>query len=168
MSDEITRMKEELRLLDGRIQAERNSEVHHGLQRSRLEAERAQLLVRMIEMIKQPIEFHPLEPYKVTLQSAPSTLPPIVEPVTAKTTMTVLRRAKPDGLPTLNDMIFAVLDGSDALAPKEITARIRQRWWPDVANDRVNTVVWRLRRDGRLGYSDGRYRLDRLNGHASS
>jgi hypothetical protein len=63
-------------------------------------------------------------------------------------------------------MIFTVLESGDELAPRQITERIRQRWWPDLAPDRINTLVSKLKRSGRLSYSDGRYKKLNVNGHA--
>jgi hypothetical protein len=47
-ADEIAKLKVDLHMLDCTIQAERNDEVRHGLQRGRLEAERAKLLVKIM------------------------------------------------------------------------------------------------------------------------
>jgi hypothetical protein len=72
MSDDIAQLKAELHMLDCNIQAERNDEVRHGLQRGRLEAERAKLLVKMMEVMAVPVA--PLvatptaAPYRVVMQ----------------------------------------------------------------------------------------------------
>jgi hypothetical protein len=47
MSDEITRLKAELVELNTKCQLARDNEVRFALQRSRLEAERTQLLVKL-------------------------------------------------------------------------------------------------------------------------
>ena len=51
MSDEITRLKAELVELNTKCQLARDNEVRFALQRSRLEAERTQLLVKLVEAV---------------------------------------------------------------------------------------------------------------------
>jgi hypothetical protein len=151
MSD-LTQMKEELRQLDCLIQAERNDEVRHGLQRSRLEAERAQLLVRMIEAMQRPAL---AAPYAVTWQSAAI----LAKPVQSKLRPTV---HKPDGLPTVGAMVLSVLDGAEAagLKPQQIRERIREKYWPEAPTDRIISATWRLAKGGKIHQGNGRYWLN--------
>jgi hypothetical protein len=155
--NELDDLKEKLRGLDCLIEAERNDEVRHGLQRSRLEADRAQLLVRMIEVMHGP---QPSAPYAVTWQSA------ISLNESAPTLATVAVR-KPDGLPSMSSMVLSVLDSAEAagLKPKQIRECIRDKYWPEVPIDRVVSAVWRLAKNGKLHHSDGRYRLNGYNPH---
>jgi hypothetical protein len=121
-----------------------------------LEAERAQLLVQMIEARQQPVLS---APYAVTSQTA-AAMPP--EPA-AKALAAVARILKPDGLPSMSAMVMSVLDTAElALEPRQIRDRIRQKYWPDVPIDRVASAVWRLAKGGKLHYRDRRYWC---NGH---
>jgi hypothetical protein len=74
---------------------------------------------------------------------------------------------KPDGLPTYQQMVQTVLDNAAPkwLAPKQITAVIRQTWWPDVPRHKAASTAWGMARAGRLDSRGGRYRA-KLNGHA--
>jgi hypothetical protein len=153
----------ELDDLNIKCQQARDNEVRYGLQRSRLEAERAQLLMRMIEATQQQSSS---VPYAVTWQNAPLANKSAVgfEP-------TVLpRNLKPNGLPPMSAMVLSVLGSAEAagLKPKQIRDRIREKWWPEMPADRVVSTVWRLAKDGKLSHSDGRYRLNRYNGNNGS
>jgi hypothetical protein len=86
-------MKEDLRQLECAIAAERNDEVRHGLQRGRLEAERAQLLVRMLETVQRQPALAPT-PYVVTWQTAPTVVAPLSEPE-VRAVVAVARHLKP-------------------------------------------------------------------------
>jgi len=69
---------------------------------------------------------------------------------------------KPTGIPTMADMILAVLQNAEAanegpLEPKDIVARIRQRWWPDAPNSSVGPTAWRMWKDKRLDKTGAAY-----------
>lgn len=71
---------------------------------------------------------------------------------------------KPDGTPTLAEMILQTLSeantrGVPSMAPKEITAAIRQRWWPAARAESVGSVAWRMADRKQLAKEDGRYSL---------
>lgn len=62
---------------------------------------------------------------------------------------------KPDDIPTMPEMILAILTdawGRDqsGLAPKDITAEIARRWWPDVRGESVSSIAWRMKDRGQL------------------
>jgi hypothetical protein len=154
---DIAKLQADLADLNMKCQQARDNEVRYGLQRSRLEAERAQLLANMVEAVQRP---QPSTPYAVTWQSAISLNEPAQPP-----SATVAVR-KPDGLPSMSRMVLSVLDSAEAgvgLKPKQIRERIRQRYWPEAPTDRVVSVVWRLAKNGKLHHSDGRYRLNGYN-----
>jgi hypothetical protein len=62
---------------------------------------------------------------------------------------------KPPGTPTTNEMIFVALRdaqerGLPGLAPKGITAFIRQKWWPHLKGAAVGSAAWRLYQDKQI------------------
>jgi hypothetical protein len=85
MSDDVANLKAELQILSGRIQAERNDEVRHGLQRGRLETERAQLMVKMIEAMA------------IAPTIAPAAIAPAVAPAAARADYNVVLMSCPAG-----------------------------------------------------------------------
>jgi hypothetical protein len=152
--DEVAKLRAELTQLNVQCQLARDHEVRYALQRGRLEAERTQLLVKMIDALgaQQPLpEVAP--PKIVTVGIAPA-------PKTRQT-------RKPPGLPTVTSMIEIVLrDAKSGLRPKQVSAFIRQKWWPDVPSSHINSALWHLARDGHLQKHGSHYRLPRANGHA--
>jgi hypothetical protein len=147
--DEISKLRDELRVLDGTIQAERNEEIRHALQRGRLEAERAQLLVKIMEAVGGAAPT-PLQatPYRVVVQQRGSI--PVVEVPPAPPTVPERRRLRPHGIPCMPDMILGVLkDALKGLVARQIIDAIRQRWWPEAPPNRVYTALVELRKSGR-------------------
>ena len=70
MVDEIARLKAELAELNTKCQLARDNEVRYALQRSRLEAERAHLLVKLVEATTTAVPAAVLAaPYRVVLQT---------------------------------------------------------------------------------------------------
>jgi hypothetical protein len=92
MSDGMTALKVELERLNQACQLARDNEVRYALQRGRLEAERAQLLVKLMDAMAapaaSPVPGPAPTPYRVTV-GGPTVAPP-----------NPLRGAKPDGIPT--------------------------------------------------------------------
>jgi hypothetical protein len=72
---------------------------------------------------------------------------------------------KPDGTPTITDMILRVVieafqGGLTAgLQPKEMTRRIRGKWWPDARGSQISSIAWRLEKRGLLVKDGPRYKL---------
>ena len=162
MPDDIAKLRIELQILDGRIQAERNDEVRHGLQRGRLEAERAQLLVKMMEATAHTAPpalstVGPTSPWRVTLQMP--TPDNVSQPLPKQPAHPTDVRRKPDGLPSITAMIAAVLKETPGLRPSEIADFIRKQWWPDLQTPTISTTAWRMVRSGHLTQHDGRYAL---------
>ena len=157
---EIEHLKVELQILSGRIQAERNDEVRHGLQRGRLEAERFQLLVKMMEAMT------------VDLVQSDVPVPPVTEPPDdddAELPAEPMRghKHKPDGLPTYQEMVQRVLEHVSPrwLAPRQMTAMIQQTWWPDIAPNKAASTAWGMARRGMIDKRGRKYRV-KSNGHA--
>jgi hypothetical protein len=63
--------------------------------------------------------------------------------------------AKPPGTPTITDMILTALQdarsrGLRGLEPKEMTAFIAKRWWPNVPGVAISPIAWRMAKQGNL------------------
>jgi hypothetical protein len=81
---------------------------------------------------------------------------------TAKTKQSVMP-SKPNGVPTIPDMILTILEkakeqGHTTIQPKEFLALIRDEWWPEAPAEHVAPTLWRMAKAGRLhkegdGYS---------------
>ena len=155
----LDKLKADLTELNMKCQLARDSEVRFALQRGRLEAVRASLLVKIIEAVE-------------VKQSAPPRSPsvqPAVEleeddeelPAEAK------RKLKPDGLPTYQEMVRTVLEHVSPrwLAPRQMTAMIRQTWWANIAANKAASTAWGMARRGMIDKKGKRYRI-KPNGHA--
>jgi hypothetical protein len=83
---------------------------------------------------------------------------------TSAATKIVERAAKPDGIPTIPEMIFGALRESSShgkywLEPSEIRDYIRQRWWPMAHTNNIGPIVWKMGKDKKLKSHNGRYSL---------
>ena len=83
---------------------------------------------------------------------------------TRKPTWSEKRSPKPDGTPTMPDMIFEALQdgqihGRKGLEPKDIALYIAGRWWPDVTINSVGPIAWRMYKQGRLTKRGSKYFL---------
>jgi hypothetical protein len=64
-------------------------------------------------------------------------------------------RKKPDGTPTMPEMISAILieaetEGHVKLESQEIIQRVRAKWWPDAQSNDISPLLWRLSKTGKL------------------
>lgn len=71
---------------------------------------------------------------------------------------------KPEGTPKVTEMIVSVLEdarqeGLRGLEPKDMAARIAQRWWPEVRPDDVNGIAWRMWKRNNLVKHESVYML---------
>jgi hypothetical protein len=71
---------------------------------------------------------------------------------------------KPEGIPTMPEMIFEALRdardrGIKGLEPKDMTAYIAAKWWPDVKINNVGPIAWRLYKSEKLNKRQSKYRL---------
>jgi hypothetical protein len=87
-------------------------------------------------------------------------LPPEPEPTPAA----IESSGKPEGIPTMPEMIFEALKdarakGQRGLEPKDIAAFIAAKWWPDVKINNVGPIAWRLHKSDRLAKRQSKYRL---------
>jgi hypothetical protein len=155
----IAKLRADLVDLNLKCQQARDNEVRFGLQRSRLEAERAQLLMRMVETAQQPMPV--TVPYKITMQPSP------IAPNKPKPATVPRNNLKPDGLPSMSAMVMSVFDNAEdaGLRPKQIRERVSAKYWPDMPADRVVSTAWRLAKDGKLHHNGGRYWLNGRSDH---
>lgn len=191
--DAVAVLRAELDELNLKCQTARDNEVRFALQRSRLETERAQLLVKLMEAMGPPgvAPIAAPAPYRITVGPAAAVKapllviqppehslkldpprfvaaavqPPIEKPIEKPTATIVPLHKKPDGLPTLNDMIVTTLKGiGDGLRPIQIVQSIRREWWKDMPPERVYQSLYRLVQHGRLQKHGDRYKLIMTNG----
>jgi hypothetical protein len=158
MSDEVAKLEADLEALNLQCQLARDHEIRYALQRTRLETQRVQLLVKLMDARAPPIPSGPLVRPKDRngAEAIVAEKPGITQPAR--------RSHKPNGLPSWTEMVLAVLEAvPEGLRPREITAVIRRRWWPQARPGRVNATAWSLVNKGLLENTGGRYRL---NGHA--
>jgi hypothetical protein len=159
--------------LNSQLAELRQEEQRCQIKRSRLEAEhaRVQALIDLCELVercngmdvKPLVRVVPLDPevpdgVKLVVPAKLEelvTYPEATEGLAKVVREHARKQVKPDGLPTLVEMIVAVLaeaakQGRDSLAPREIRAAIRKRWWPDAPHHVVSSAVWRLGNMDRL------------------
>jgi hypothetical protein len=72
--------------------------------------------------------------------------------------------AKPEGIPTMPDMIIAALKdakakGQRGLEPKDMVAFIAAKWWPGVPINAVGPIAWRMYSKDKLTKRQSRYFL---------
>ena len=159
-TNEVAGLKAGLSELNMKCQLARDNEVRFALQRGRLEAERAMLLIKLMEtMVAELVQpAAPALPIVEASENDDDELPAAPE---AK------HKWKPAGLPTYQQMVQAVLEGAAPkwLKPKQITAAIRKTWWPDIPPHKAASTAWGMAQTGKLEKRGSRYRL-KLNGYA--
>ena len=100
-----------------------------------------------------------------------TTIPPVPQNI-ALVANDLLVGGKPEGIPTMPDMIFEALRDAKArglrgLEPKDITAFIAAKWWPGVKINNVGPIAWRLYKNERLNKRQAKYRLPDDNAETS-
>jgi hypothetical protein len=144
------KLRGELDELNQKCLVARDNEVRYALQRSRLEAERAQLLARLVVAQSLP---QPAVPYHVVVRGGDV---PTVRPEP---------HSRPDGTPDLPSMVLGLLrDSSGSLLVGQIVDGIRGRWWPEIPSTPIYTTVYRLRKSGRIERHGDCYRAVALGG----
>jgi hypothetical protein len=167
MIDDVVLLKarSELARLNGELRELHLEEERCKLKRSRLEGDKArvQALVDLCELTqrlaKKPQEqispsFHLEDCHgaKLVIVDKPPA-PPVGASKPAR------RKHKPDGLPTITEMVTVVLREIPGLRAPEIADTIRKRWWPSLDTATIRSLVWRMVRSGHLTQQDGRYAL---------
>jgi hypothetical protein len=168
MSDEIAKLKVELEALNLQCQLARDHEIRYALQRTRLETGRMQLMLKIVDAMSSAVR--PNMAAETALASSPQHVPAPkpsgIGNVVVAAVPAYEKPLKPDGLPTVADMVLMVLEdaGSGGLRPPQVTRVVRKRWWPDIPDDRAAQTMWNMAKAGRLRKHGHRYKL--LNGHA--
>lgn len=162
--DGVAELRAELEQLNLKCQTARDNEVRYALQRSRLEAERTQLLVKLMEAMAHspaPQQINPAAPYRVTMTTASA----LDLSANAASGSNKPEYSKPDGIPTMSQMIEITLKGvHDGLRPKQIISQIKREWWAQMPNERAHQGLFRMVRAGRLEKINDRYKLILANG----
>jgi hypothetical protein len=157
--DEIAKLKAELEALNLQCQLARDHEIRYALQRTRLETGRMQLMLKIVDAVMASPEPPRSSPYLVVMHEPP----PAPAEVPQKSVPSRQKR-KPDGLPTIVEMVLGVLEGEEAgMRPRDITRIARLKWWPDLRPAAVGAAAWKLYGEGRLE-KDGHFY--KLNGHS--
>lgn len=101
-------------------------------------------------------------------------LEPVTEPDPEPANSNVEQSGKPDGIPTMPEMITEALRDAKArglkgLEPKDIAAYIASKWWPGVKINNVGPIAWRLYKNSRLAKRQAKYRLpDEVEANAAA
>jgi hypothetical protein len=170
MVSEIAQLKTDIEALNLQCQLARDHEIRYALQRNRLEADRIRLLIKLVEAQSTPLlpSTQPIRSAYSVIMTPTQIVHDVEKSPRNGVTHEPRQQHKPPGLPTVFNMVMSVLGSDDApeegMAPCEITNIIRNKWWPTVKTTQINSMVWRLAKEGRLHHSNHRYRL---NGHAN-
>jgi DNA-binding protein YbaB len=75
---------------------------------------------------------------------------------------------KPEGIPTMPDMIIEALKdakarGQRGLEPKQMASFIAAKYWPTVTINAVGPIAWRMHTKERLGKRQSRYFLPKAS-----
>jgi hypothetical protein len=165
----LLKARSELTRLNGELRELHLEEERCKLKRSRLEGDktRVQALVDMCELAQRLVG-KPSEPANPSFHLEDvngAKLVVVNKPIGAAAAAPGRQRHKPAGLPTMAQMVLAVLEREvDGMRPRDIAQAVRGTWWPDAPPAEVGATAWRLAGQGRLERSGGRYKL--LNGHA--
>jgi hypothetical protein len=131
--------------------------------RRKIEAEMADLTEHMAALKSELVELDTAG--RVLARLSGTSWPPAPQRVDGDDTED---SGKPNDLPTVPDMILAVLgtakgSGLRGMEPKTITAQIAEGWWPDVKGPHISSVVWRMWKAGRLAKDGAIYMLPDMN-----
>jgi hypothetical protein len=79
-----------------------------------------------------------------------------------------LENRKPDGIPTVAEMIVTSLTealgwGVKGQEPRQIADYIAKKWWPDVNTTDVGPIAWRMWKKGQLEKNGSTYLLPRTD-----
>lgn len=159
MSDEVAKLKAELEALSLQCQLARDNEIRFALQRTRLESGRMQLMLKIVDAIAPSARPVAEERSAVFPQPVPGPLGAGNGAVAAVPDCE--KPLKPNGLPTVAEMVLAVLKeaGPGGLRPPQVTSAARGRWWPAMPAERAAQTMYAMAKAGRLRKHGVRYRL---------
>ena len=157
--DPVARAKAEMADFDRKINMMVADEARIASQRKRMEAQRDKIR-SFLEMYEHYVSVPETE-VRAEEEVAPEhkrvrLIRRIVKPAKVE--------RKPKGIPTMPDMIKAAISaaveqGKPGLEPKDITAFIRQKWWPTVKGESVSPITWRMANQGQLKREGSMYLL---------
>lgn len=153
----------ELTHLNGELHALHLEEERVKLKRFRLEGDKArvQSLVDLCELA-QRLAGKPLERVEPSfrLEDCHGAKLVIVDKP-ASGAVQQRQKRKPDGLPTIAQMVLAVLEGEDeGMQPRDVLEFIRRKWWSGAQYTVVCSALCRGVADGELHRDGGRYKLN--------
>jgi hypothetical protein len=166
----LPKARSELTRLNGELRELHLEEERCKLKRSRLEGDKArvQTLVDMCELSQRltgkPLEqagllFHVEECHGAKLVVIDKPVVPLPAAVAAKSAQR--QKRKPDGLPTVMEMVLAVLEAAEgSMRPRDIAQIAQRKWWPDLPSAAVNAAISKLANSGRLEKDGHHYRLN--------
>lgn len=168
----------DIQRLNGLLAELRLEEQRCQLAKARLEAERARVQ-SFVDLCELAQKFDATSAFEkgpaVTIAPLDSTKPDGVKTVTIRKpdairakreapAVKLRQKRKPDGLPTLVNMVLAVLENGtgelEGMRPREIAEIVRRMWWPDVRTPAVGATAWKLAGEGRLEKAGSFYRLN--------
>jgi hypothetical protein len=193
MVDEIARLKAALVELNTQCQLARDNEVRYALQRGRLEAERAQLLVKLMDvraaLAPTPVLEAASPPYRIIVHEpttaspfdaagvngAPAIVTTFTDVASVAAAGAERRKGKPPGLPPMTTMVLAALNDAaqhgHGLTPREVGTVIQQKWWPTAKQPAFRAIsgwVCRMAKEGQLiRDGSGRYTVAKPKGAAT-
>ena len=168
----LPKARSELTRLNGELRELHLEEERCKLKRSRIEGDKArvQALVDICELAQRltgksleqagPL-FHIEECHGDKLVVVETPAAPLSAAVAAKSAQR--QKRKPDGLPTVIEMVLAVLKAAEgSMRPRDIAEIAQRTWWSELPSAAVNVAVCKLANSGRLEKDGHHYRL---NGH---
>ena len=155
-TNEVAGLKAGLSELNMKCQLARDNEVRFALQRGRLEAERAMLLVKLIEAVEARQAPAVIPPQLPTMSPATPALP---EDDDEEPPAEARHKLKPAGLPTYQQMVQTVLEDAAPkwLYPRQITAVIKQAWWPTIPPHKAASTAWGMAQAALVDKRGSRY-----------
>jgi hypothetical protein len=143
----VDKLKADLDELNLKCQTARDNEVRYALQRSRLEAERAQLLVKIMETMSPSAP----APYNIVVSTVPAVRVPVITPL-------IKPVAQPQ-LPSLRAMIEKALESAipHGLLAGQIIGAVKTLGRPEANKRSIYATISLMLKAGRIGRTDGRY-----------
>jgi len=157
MNDTVHAIKGRLAEVDGQLEAV-------DVTKARLLEERAELVTALKVWGRFADEDEPVGSPEPDLEKRRRDVVEAAEALAERQEQEIEKR-KPDDAPTVPEMILEVLLrphllDDPGMEPKDITAAIRERWWPDAPSSSIGPIAWRMwKKEGRLVKDGSLYSL---------